>query len=160
MAQKSTVEKKPVKKYTPITGCTKEPMEICAPSGYGFKEGEEESYDQTQTVVKDAPKEHCSLEPQRNCPSLFKVQDQPTKGQEASCKEMVLCTFRGIWSGLIEVTPIILLSFTEPTQVNQTNSPLHCFENNIVNIPFINIIKSLKILSFILISLGEISVVK
>lgn len=31
------VSKKSVKKYTPITGCTKEPREICAPAGCGFK---------------------------------------------------------------------------------------------------------------------------
>ena len=33
----SRVSKKSVKKYTPITGCTKEPREICAPAGCGFK---------------------------------------------------------------------------------------------------------------------------
>merc|ERR1712106_36197 len=58
-----TVSKKPVKKYTPITGCTKEPRELCAPAGCGFKQGSEECYDKTQTVVQDAPKEQCSLEP-------------------------------------------------------------------------------------------------
>merc|ERR1739838_92344 len=61
------VEKKAVKKYTPITGCTKEPREICAPAGCGFKEGAEECFDKVQTVVQDAPKEQCTLEPQRTC---------------------------------------------------------------------------------------------
>ena len=32
------VVKKAVKKYSPVTGCTKEPREICAPAGCGFKE--------------------------------------------------------------------------------------------------------------------------
>ncbi len=32
------VSKKKVKKFTPITACTKEPKEICAPAGCGFKE--------------------------------------------------------------------------------------------------------------------------
>merc|ERR1711962_73448 len=59
------VSKKNVKKYTPITGCTKEPRELCAPAGCGFKEGREEWYEKTQTVVQDAPKEQCTLEPQR-----------------------------------------------------------------------------------------------
>merc|ERR1711955_24198 len=63
-----TVSKKPVKKYTPITGCTKEPRELCAPAGCGFKQGEEECYDKTQTVVQDAPKEQCSTSPSW-CPS-------------------------------------------------------------------------------------------
>merc|ERR1711970_310740 len=43
--------------YTTHTKCskwTKEPREICAPSGCGFKEGEEECYDKTQTVVQDS----------------------------------------------------------------------------------------------------------
>merc|ERR1712114_37268 len=55
-----TVSKKPVKKYTPITGCTKEPRELCAPAGCGFKQGPEECYDKTQTVVQDVPKEVCT----------------------------------------------------------------------------------------------------
>merc|ERR1712198_331178 len=33
--------------YTPITGCTKEPRELCAPAGCGFKEGAEVCYDKT-----------------------------------------------------------------------------------------------------------------
>merc|ERR1712106_306426 len=48
-----SVSKKNVKKYTPITGCTKEPRELCAPAGCGFKQGSEECYDKTQTVVQD-----------------------------------------------------------------------------------------------------------
>merc|ERR1712088_1119942 len=55
-----SVSKKQVKKYTPITGCTKEPRELCAPAGCGFKQGPEECYDKTQTVVQDAPKELCT----------------------------------------------------------------------------------------------------
>merc|ERR1712200_353668 len=72
------VSKKNVKKYTPITGCTKEPRELCAPAGCGFKEGREECYEKTQTVVQDHPKE----------------------GQEARCQEVVLCAHRGVWSCL------------------------------------------------------------
>jgi len=68
-----SVEKKAVKKYTPITGCTKEPREVCAPAGCGFSEGEEQCYDKTQTIVQDAPKEECSLEPQRTCAHVTKL---------------------------------------------------------------------------------------
>ncbi|XP_023336890.1 uncharacterized protein LOC111707934 [Eurytemora carolleeae] len=67
------VTKKKVQKYTPITGCTKEPRELCAPAGCGFKEGAEECFDKTQTVVQDAPKEECSLEPQRTCAHVTKL---------------------------------------------------------------------------------------
>merc|ERR1719466_247104 len=68
-----SVEKKAVKKYTPITGCTKEPREVCAPAGCGFKEGAEVCYDKTSTIVQDAPKEECSLEPQRTCKHVTKL---------------------------------------------------------------------------------------
>merc|ERR1712037_33669 len=59
--------------YTTITGCTKEPRELCAPAGCGFKEGTEECFDKVQTVVQDAPKEQCSLEPQRTCKHVTKL---------------------------------------------------------------------------------------
>merc|ERR1712168_602770 len=68
-----SVSKKQVKKYNPITGCTKEPRELCAPAGCGFKQGPEECYDKTQTVVQDAPKEQCTLEPQRTCKHVTKL---------------------------------------------------------------------------------------
>ena len=35
--EECSVTKKPVKKFTPITGCTKEPVELCAPAGCGFR---------------------------------------------------------------------------------------------------------------------------
>merc|ERR1711928_95303 len=73
------VSKKNVKKYTPITACTKEPRELCAPAGCGFKEGSEECFEKVRT----------------------QVQDQPQEGQEACCQEVVLCAHRGIWSCLI-----------------------------------------------------------
>merc|ERR1711970_886299 len=60
-----SVSKKAVTKFTPITGCTKEPITLCAPAGCGFVPGEEVCNDKTQTIVQDAPVEQCSLEPQR-----------------------------------------------------------------------------------------------
>jgi len=68
-----TISRKNVKKYTPITGCTKEPRELCAPAGCGFKQGPQECYDKVKTVVQDAPKEDCSLEPQRTCKFVTKL---------------------------------------------------------------------------------------
>merc|ERR1711874_531017 len=50
-----SVSKKPVKKFTPITGCTKEPVTLCAPAGCGFTAGEEQCNDKIQTIVQDAP---------------------------------------------------------------------------------------------------------
>ena len=55
-----------------MTGCTKEPREICAPAGFGFKEGPEECFDKTKTVIQDVPKEQCSLQPHRTCKFVSK----------------------------------------------------------------------------------------
>merc|ERR1719437_247617 len=86
------VSKKQVKKYTPITGCTKEPRELCAPAGCGFKEGAEECYDKTQTVVQDAPKEQCNLEPQRTCKHVTKLVPKLTPTEECVDVPKEVCT--------------------------------------------------------------------
>ena len=52
------------------TGCTKEPRELCALAGGGFKKGAEECFNKVQTV---APKKQCSLEPQRICKHVTKL---------------------------------------------------------------------------------------
>merc|ERR1712128_109144 len=87
-----SVSKKNVKKYTPITGCTKEPRELCAPAGCGFKQGSEECYDKTQTVVQDAPKEECSLEPQRTCKHVTKLVPKPSPIEECVDVPKEVCT--------------------------------------------------------------------
>jgi len=87
-----SVSKKPVTKFTPITGCTKEPREICAPAGCGFKEGAEECYDKKQTVVQDAPKEQCNLEPQRTCKHVTKLVPKLTPTEECVDVPKEVCT--------------------------------------------------------------------
>jgi len=87
-----SVSKKNVKKYTPITGCTKEPRELCAPAGCGFTQGEEECYDKVQTVVQDAPKEQCSLEPQRTCKHVTKLVPKLTPTEECVDVPKEVCT--------------------------------------------------------------------
>merc|ERR1712025_74552 len=87
-----SVSKKPVKKYTPITGCTKEPREICAPAGCGLEAGEEECYDKTQTIVQDAPKEECNLEPQRTCKHVTKLVPKLTPTEECVDVPKEVCT--------------------------------------------------------------------
>jgi len=86
------VSKKSVKKYTPITGCTKEPREICAPAGCGFKKGPLECYDKVQTVVQDAPKEQCSLEPQRTCKHVTKLVPKLEPTEECVDVPKEVCT--------------------------------------------------------------------
>merc|ERR1712240_923481 len=87
-----SVTKKNVKKYTPITGCTKEPRELCAPAGCGFKEGEESCYEKTQTIVQDAPKEECSLEPQRTCAHVTKLVPKLEPTEECVDVPKEVCT--------------------------------------------------------------------
>merc|ERR1711884_235202 len=87
-----SVSKKQVKKYTPKTGCTKEPRELCAPAGCGFKQGAEECYDKVQTVVQDAPKEQCSLEPQRTCKHVTKLVPKLSPTEECVDVPKEVCT--------------------------------------------------------------------
>merc|ERR1712137_1012896 len=87
-----SVEKKKVKKYTPITGCTKEPRELCAPAGCGFKQGAELCQEKTQTIVQDAPKEECSLEPQRTCAHVTKLVPKLSPTEECVDVPKEVCT--------------------------------------------------------------------
>merc|ERR1711922_125338 len=73
-------------------GYTKEPRELCAPAGCGFKEGAEECYDKTQTVVQDAPKEECSLEPQRTCNHVTKLVPKLEPTEECVDVPKEVCT--------------------------------------------------------------------
>jgi len=87
-----SVSKKAVKKYTPITGCTKEPREICAPAGCALVPGDEECYDKTQTIVQDAPKEECNLEPQRTCKHVTKLVPKLSPTEECVDVPKEVCT--------------------------------------------------------------------
>merc|ERR1712189_48040 len=74
------------------SGCTKEPRELCAPAGCGFKQGAEECYDKTQTVVQDSPKEECSLEPQRTCRHVTKLVPKLEPTEECVDVPKEVCT--------------------------------------------------------------------
>merc|ERR1712226_1544121 len=78
--------------YTPNTGCTKEPRELCAPAGCGFKQGTEECYEKVQTVVQDAPKEQCTLEPQRTCKHVTKLVPKLSPTEECVDVPKEVCT--------------------------------------------------------------------
>merc|ERR1719327_2327066 len=73
-------------------GCTKEPRELCAPAGCGFKQGPEECYEKTQTVVQDAPKEQCTLEPQRTCKHVTKLVPKLEPTEECVDVPKEVCT--------------------------------------------------------------------
>jgi len=87
-----SVSQKNVKKFTPITGCTKEPRELCAPAGCGFSQGQEQCFDKTQTVVQDAPKEECNLEPQRTCKQITKLVPKLSPKEECVDVPKEVCT--------------------------------------------------------------------
>ena len=86
------VTKKSVKKVTPITGCSKEPRELCAPAGCVLKEGPQECHDKVQTVVQDAPKEECTLEPQRTCKHVTKLVPKLEPTEECVDVPKEVCT--------------------------------------------------------------------
>jgi len=87
-----SVSKKQVRKYTPVTGCNKEPRELCAPAGCGFKQGPEECQDKTKTIVQDAPKEECSLEPRRTCKHVTKLVPKLEPQEECVDVPKEVCT--------------------------------------------------------------------
>merc|ERR1712037_710958 len=87
-----SVSKKSVKKYTPITGCTKEPREVCGEGGCGFSKGPKECYNKVQTVVQDAPKEQCNLEPQRTCKHVTKLVPKLEPTEECVDVPKEVCT--------------------------------------------------------------------
>merc|ERR1712179_633274 len=78
--------------YTTNTKCPKEPRELCAPAGCGFKEGNEECFDKVQTVVQDAPKEQCTLEPQRTCKHVTKLVPKLEPTEECVDVPKEVCT--------------------------------------------------------------------
>jgi len=71
--QECTVSKKDVKKYSPVTGCTKEPRELCAPAGCGFKPSPDVCHDKVKTIVQEKPTEECDIEPHRMCKHVTKL---------------------------------------------------------------------------------------
>merc|ERR1712183_1238309 len=87
-----TKETKTVTKYTPITGCDKIPTEVCAPDGCKFVPGEPHCYDKTQTIVQDAPKEECSLEPHRTCGHVTKLVPHLKPKEECTDVPKEVCT--------------------------------------------------------------------
>jgi predicted RNA binding protein with dsRBD fold (UPF0201 family) len=68
-----TLKKELVKKYTPETACYKEPRELCAPRGCGYRNGAVECHAKIKTIVVDNPEETCEIEPQRVCKHVTKL---------------------------------------------------------------------------------------
>ena len=52
------------------------PVELCGPAGCGFKEGPEECFERSQTVVGDKPEESCNLDAQTTCKHVTKLAPQ------------------------------------------------------------------------------------
>ena len=52
------------------------PVELCGPAGCVFKEGPEECFERSQTVVGDKPEESCNLNPQTTCKHVTKLAPQ------------------------------------------------------------------------------------
>merc|ERR1712141_19359 len=80
--QECTVVKKKVTKFTTMTGCNKEPTELCAPAGCGFKEGVEECHDVVKTHIQEKPEEECTLEPVKTCKHITRLVPKLVEVQE------------------------------------------------------------------------------
>merc|ERR1712037_730113 len=78
--------------YTSSTECKKEPRELCTPAGCGFVPGGEICYPKQQTIVQDAPKETCSLEPQRTCKHVTKLVPKLSPVEECVDVPKEVCT--------------------------------------------------------------------
>ena len=59
--------------------------------GCGFKEGPEEFYDKTKTVIHDVPKVQCSLQPQQTCKFVSKQVPQLSPVEECVCVPKEVC---------------------------------------------------------------------
>merc|ERR1719187_2208718 len=70
------LSKQQTTKFSPLTKCTKVPVELCGPAGCGFKEGPEECFERVQTVVGDAPEESCNLDAETTCKHVTKLAPQ------------------------------------------------------------------------------------
>jgi len=77
-----SITKEIKEKYTPITGCHKEPIELCAPAGCQLVPGKPICHDTVKTIVQDKPREECSLEPQRTCKHVTKLVPKLTPTEE------------------------------------------------------------------------------
>jgi len=67
-----SARKERVTKYTPETECKPIVLELCGPELEAVS-GEEECFDEKQTVVQEVPEETCNLEPQRECKHVTKL---------------------------------------------------------------------------------------
>ena len=54
--------------------------------------GSEQCFDKTQTVVQDAPKEECTLEPQRTCEHVTKLVPKLEPSEECVDVPKEVCT--------------------------------------------------------------------
>jgi len=71
--ERCTLSKEKTTKVTHVTGCHKEPIQLCAPAGCKLVPGPEHCHNETKTIVQDKPREECSLEPQRTCKHVTKL---------------------------------------------------------------------------------------
>merc|ERR1711936_180623 len=74
--QKCDVQRKPVKKFTPETSCSKVPVELCGPASCPTVPGPKQCYQTRKTIAGEKPEEECSLEPKRVCKFVTKLVPQ------------------------------------------------------------------------------------
>jgi hypothetical protein len=81
-----------VTKYTTMTGCNKEPTQLCAPAGCGFTEGPEECHDVVKTHIQEKPEEECTLEPVKTCKHITRLVPRLVEVQECIDVPKEICS--------------------------------------------------------------------
>ena len=90
--ERCTLSKEKNTKVTPVTGCHKEPIQLCAPAGCTLVPGPEHCHDEVKTIVQDKPREECSLEPQRTCKHVTKLVPKLSPTEECVDVPKEVCT--------------------------------------------------------------------
>merc|ERR1712029_629870 len=90
--RRSAVSQRSQSQSTPPSLDVPRNQENCVPQPVVGSHGEETCYDKTQTVVQDAPKENCNLEPQRTCKHVTKLVPKLTPTEECVDVPKEVCT--------------------------------------------------------------------
>ena len=87
-----TVSSKKVTKSQPVTGCRKEPIELCSKDGCGFSEGAPECREEQVTLIGEKPVEECQLEPRRVCKKVTRLVPYLEPEEECVLVPREVCT--------------------------------------------------------------------
>merc|ERR1712227_100044 len=81
------VKTQQVSRFTPVTACEKNPVELCGPKQCTFKEtDEEECHEKSVTVIHEKPGETCEIQPTKVCKTVTKL--SPVLKEVEKCSDV------------------------------------------------------------------------